>query len=81
MPGPVILRTTVELGLALQGEGMVEGRWVDRVVGLGGVRVEVADSSARWSATRMATGSAMSAAPRASSWILLSESADDLIPR
>jgi catechol 2,3-dioxygenase-like lactoylglutathione lyase family enzyme len=32
----------VELGLVLQGEGpwQVEGRWVDRVVGLEGVRVE-----------------------------------------
>ena len=28
----------VELGLVLQGEGRVEGRWVDRVVGLEGVR-------------------------------------------
>ncbi|TMK12156.1 MAG: VOC family protein, partial [Actinobacteria bacterium] len=27
----------VELGLELQGEGSVEGRWVDRVVGLDGV--------------------------------------------
>jgi catechol 2,3-dioxygenase-like lactoylglutathione lyase family enzyme len=32
----------VELGLELQGEGMAEGRWVDRVVGLDGVRVEIA---------------------------------------
>jgi catechol 2,3-dioxygenase-like lactoylglutathione lyase family enzyme len=32
----------VELGLELQGEGVVEGRWVDRVVGLDHVRVEVA---------------------------------------
>jgi catechol 2,3-dioxygenase-like lactoylglutathione lyase family enzyme len=30
----------VELGLKLQGEGSVEGGWVDRVVGLEGVRVE-----------------------------------------
>jgi catechol 2,3-dioxygenase-like lactoylglutathione lyase family enzyme len=29
----------VELGLKLQGEGSVEGGWVDRVVGLEGVRV------------------------------------------
>jgi len=28
----------VELGLELRGEGPVEGRWVDRVVGLEGVR-------------------------------------------
>ena len=32
----------VELGLELQGEGPVEGRVVDRVVGLEGVRAEVA---------------------------------------
>ena len=32
----------VELGLELQGEGPVEGRSVDRVVGLEGVRAEVA---------------------------------------
>ena len=32
----------VELGLELQGEGAVEGRWVDRVVGLDGVRAEIA---------------------------------------
>jgi len=32
----------VELGLKLQGEGMVEGRWADRIVGLDGVRSELA---------------------------------------
>jgi catechol 2,3-dioxygenase-like lactoylglutathione lyase family enzyme len=32
----------VELGLELQGEGSVEGRWVDRVVGLDGVRADIA---------------------------------------
>jgi catechol 2,3-dioxygenase-like lactoylglutathione lyase family enzyme len=32
----------VELGLELQGEGRVEGGWVDRVVGLEGVRAEIA---------------------------------------
>ncbi len=31
----------VELGLELQGEGSVEGGWVDRVVGLEGVRAEI----------------------------------------
>jgi catechol 2,3-dioxygenase-like lactoylglutathione lyase family enzyme len=30
----------VELGLVLHGEGQVEGRWVDRVVALEGVRVD-----------------------------------------
>jgi catechol 2,3-dioxygenase-like lactoylglutathione lyase family enzyme len=32
----------VELGLTLQGEATVEGGWVDRVVGLEGVRAEIA---------------------------------------
>jgi catechol 2,3-dioxygenase-like lactoylglutathione lyase family enzyme len=32
----------VELGLKLQGEGSVEGGWVDRVTGLEGVRAEIA---------------------------------------
>ena len=32
----------VELGLELEGEAPVEGRWADRVVGLDGVRVDVA---------------------------------------
>jgi catechol 2,3-dioxygenase-like lactoylglutathione lyase family enzyme len=32
----------VELGLKLQGAGRVEGGWVDRVVGLEGVRAEIA---------------------------------------
>jgi catechol 2,3-dioxygenase-like lactoylglutathione lyase family enzyme len=32
----------VELGLVLQGEGPVEGRWVNRIVGLEGVRADIA---------------------------------------
>jgi catechol 2,3-dioxygenase-like lactoylglutathione lyase family enzyme len=32
----------VELGLELQGEAPVKGRWVDRVVGLEGVRADIA---------------------------------------
>ncbi len=32
----------VELGLELQGDAQVEGAWVDRVVGLDGVRAEIA---------------------------------------
>jgi catechol 2,3-dioxygenase-like lactoylglutathione lyase family enzyme len=32
----------VELGPVLQGEGSVEGRWVDRIVALEGVQVEFA---------------------------------------
>jgi catechol 2,3-dioxygenase-like lactoylglutathione lyase family enzyme len=47
----------VELGLELQGEGAVEGDWVDRVVGLTGVRAEIAmmqtpDGHARLELTR-----------------------------
>jgi catechol 2,3-dioxygenase-like lactoylglutathione lyase family enzyme len=37
----------VELGLKLQGEGPVEGGSVDRVVGLEGVRAEVASAPYR----------------------------------
>lgn len=32
----------LKLGLELQGEGAVEGRWVDRIVGLDGVRADIA---------------------------------------
>ena len=32
----------VELGLVLQGEATVEGPWVDRIVGLEGVRADIA---------------------------------------
>jgi catechol 2,3-dioxygenase-like lactoylglutathione lyase family enzyme len=32
----------VQLGLELQGEAAVEGKWVDRVVGLEGVRADIA---------------------------------------
>jgi catechol 2,3-dioxygenase-like lactoylglutathione lyase family enzyme len=32
----------VELGLEVEGEASVEGRWVDRVVGLEGVRSDIA---------------------------------------
>jgi catechol 2,3-dioxygenase-like lactoylglutathione lyase family enzyme len=31
-----------QLGLELHGKGSVEGRWVDRVVGLQGVRADIA---------------------------------------
>ena len=32
----------VELGLEVQGQGSVDGRWVDRIVGLEGVRADFA---------------------------------------
>jgi catechol 2,3-dioxygenase-like lactoylglutathione lyase family enzyme len=35
----------VELGLKVLGEGSVEGGWVDRVVGLEGVRLAIAQPS------------------------------------
>ena len=31
-----------ELGMELEGEAPIEGRWVDRVAGLGNVRVDIA---------------------------------------
>ena len=37
----VATRFFVELGLRVLGEGPVEGGWVDRVVGLEGVRVDL----------------------------------------
>jgi catechol 2,3-dioxygenase-like lactoylglutathione lyase family enzyme len=43
----------VELGLVLQGEGTVEGRWVDGVVGLDGDRPAAASAYAE--AARRAT--------------------------
>jgi hypothetical protein len=51
----------VELGLVLQGEGSVEGRWVDRVVGLEGVQVDFAmmetpDSNRRLELVRLLAG-------------------------
>jgi catechol 2,3-dioxygenase-like lactoylglutathione lyase family enzyme len=47
----------LELGLVLQGEGTVEGRWVDRVVGLKDVRADIAmmqtpDGNARLELTK-----------------------------
>lgn len=49
----------VALGLELQGEGSVEGAWVDRVVGLEGVRAQIAmlqtpDGRSRIELTRFA---------------------------
>jgi catechol 2,3-dioxygenase-like lactoylglutathione lyase family enzyme len=39
---PAALEFFVELGLELRSHGQVEGGWVDRVVGLEGVRADVA---------------------------------------
>lgn len=60
----------VELGLELEGEAAVEGRWVDRVVGLDDVRVDVAmvrtpDGHSRLELTKFHTPTAGSAEPNA----------------
>jgi len=39
---PAAIDFFVELGLELQGETPVEGEWVDRIVGLEGIRVDTA---------------------------------------
>jgi len=60
----------LELGLELEGEATVEGRWVDRVVGLDDVRVDVAmvrtpDGHGRLELTKFHTPTAASAEPNA----------------
>src|SRR5215475_6537132 len=59
----------VELGLELEGEARVEGRWVDRVVGLDGVRVDIAmmrtpDGHSRLELMTFETPAAVSAEPK-----------------
>src|SRR5947208_16879198 len=39
---PAAVDFFLELGLELEGEGSVEGPWADRIVGLDGVRAELA---------------------------------------
>ena len=56
----------VELGLELEGEATVEGQWVDRVVGLDGVRTDIAvvrtpDGHGRLELTKFHTPTAVSA--------------------
>src|SRR3712207_7610781 len=60
----------VELGLELEGETTVEGEWVDRLVGLAGVRADLAflrtpDGHGRVELSTFHTPAATSAAPRA----------------
>ena len=57
----------VELGMELEGEATVEGRWVDRIVGLHDVRADIAmmrtpDGHGRLELTRFHTPKAVSAA-------------------
>ena len=58
----------VELGMELEGEAPIEGRWVDRVNGLDGVRVDIAmmrtpDDHGRLELTRFHTPAAVRAEP------------------
>ncbi len=60
----------VELGLELEGEARVEGAWVDRLLGLEGVRADIAvvrtpDGHGRVELSTFRTPAATSAAPRA----------------
>jgi len=60
----------VELGLELEGEAAVGGRWVDRLVGLDGVRADLAmvrtpDGHGRLELTKFHTPAAVSAEPNA----------------
>jgi len=60
----------VELGMELEGEAPVEGRWVDRVVRLDDVRVDIAmmrtpDGHGRLELTKFHTPPATSAEPNA----------------
>ena len=60
----------VELGLELEGEATVEGQWVDRVVGLDGVRSDIAmlrtpDGHGRLELTKFQAPAAVSAEPNA----------------
>ena len=59
----------VELGLELEGEGQVEGRWAARVVGLDDVRVDIAmmrtaDGHGRLELMKFHTPTAVSAEPK-----------------
>ena len=58
-----------ELGMELEGETRVEGRWVDRVVGLDGVRADIVmmrtpDGHGRVELTKFHTPSAISSEPQ-----------------
>ncbi|WP_205739625.1 VOC family protein [Georgenia sp. SYP-B2076] len=58
----------VELGMELEGQAPIEGRWVDRVAGLEGVRVDIAmmrtaDGHGRLELTKFYTPTAVAAEP------------------
>ena len=59
----------IELGLELEGETTVEGHWVDRIVGLDGVRSDIAmmrtpDGHSRLELIKFHTPTAISAEPK-----------------
>ncbi|WP_017600959.1 VOC family protein [Nocardiopsis lucentensis] len=65
----VVTAFFVELGMELEGEGRVEGRWVDRVVGLDGVRTDIAmlrtpDGHSRIELMRFRTPTAVATEPK-----------------
>lgn len=67
---PAAIAFFVELGMELEGEASVEGRWVDGVVGLDGVRVDIAlvrtpDGHGRLELTKFHAPPAIGAEPNA----------------
>lgn len=67
---PATIAFFVELGLSLEGEMRVAGPWVDRVVGLDGVEVDIAmmrtpDGHSRLELMRFLTPTAITAEPKA----------------
>ena len=66
---PAAIAFFAELGLKLEGETTVEGGWVDRVVGLDGVRVDIAmmrtpDGHGRLELSRFHRPAAVTPAPK-----------------
>jgi catechol 2,3-dioxygenase-like lactoylglutathione lyase family enzyme len=69
---PAAIAFFVELGLELDGEATVEGRWVDRVIGLEGVRADIAvvrtpDGHGQLELSKFHTPAAVGAEPNAPS--------------
>ncbi|MEO7295797.1 MAG: VOC family protein [Candidatus Limnocylindria bacterium] len=66
---PAAIVFFVELGLELEGEAAIEGRWADRVVGLDGVRSDIAmlrtpDGHGRLELMKFHAPAAVSAEPK-----------------
>jgi catechol 2,3-dioxygenase-like lactoylglutathione lyase family enzyme len=67
---PAAIAFFLELGMELEGQAPVEGRWMDRVVGLDDVRVDIAmvrtpDGHGRLELTKFHTPAAIGAQPGA----------------